>query len=47
VTFANLIYCGLITVPAAALIGLLLAAGGRMMVWMVERVRAPADSDAD
>jgi hypothetical protein len=37
VTFLNLIYCGLITVPAAALIGLLLAAGGRMVVWMVER----------
>lgn len=47
VTFANLIYCGLITVPAAALIGLLLAAGGRMMVWMVERGRAAADGDAD
>jgi hypothetical protein len=47
VTFANLIYCGLITVPAAALVGLLLAAGGRMMVWMVERGRAVADGDAD
>jgi hypothetical protein len=47
VTFVNLIYCGLITVPAAALIGLLLAAFGRMMVWMVERARAPADGDAD
>ena len=47
VTFVNLIYCGLITVPAAALIGLLLAAFGRMMVWMVDRPRAPADGDAD
>jgi hypothetical protein len=47
VTFANLIYCGLITVPAAALIGLLLAAGGRMMVWTIERARTPADGDAD
>jgi hypothetical protein len=47
VTFANLIYCGLITVPAAALIGLLLAAGGRMMVWTVERARTPVDGDAD
>jgi hypothetical protein len=47
VTFANLIYCGLITVPAAALIGLLLAAAGRTMVWMMDRVRAPADGNAD
>ena len=47
VTFANLIYCGLITVPAAALIGLMLAAFGRMMVWTVERARAPAENDAD
>ncbi len=47
VTFVNLIYCGLITVPAAALIGLLLAAFGRMMVWTFERTRAPGDSDAD
>jgi hypothetical protein len=38
VTFLNLIYCGLVTVPAAALIGLLLAGAGRMMVWLVERV---------
>jgi hypothetical protein len=47
VIFANLIYCGLITVPAAALIGLLLAACGRVMVWTVERGRPPADADAD
>ena len=47
VTFVNLVYCGLITVPAAALIGLLLAAFGRMMVWMVGRARAPADGEAD
>jgi hypothetical protein len=47
VTFVNLIYCGLITVPVAALIGLLLAAFGRMMVWVVERARVPADGDAD
>jgi hypothetical protein len=38
ITFLNLLYCGLITVPAAALIGLLLAAGGRVTVWMVERL---------
>jgi hypothetical protein len=47
VTFANLIYCGLVTVPAAALIGLMLAACGRMMVWTVEHARAPAENDAD
>jgi hypothetical protein len=47
VTFANIIYCGLVTVPAAALIGLMLAAFGRMMVWTVERTRAPAQGDAD
>jgi hypothetical protein len=47
VTFVNLIYCGLITVPAAALIGLMLAACGRMMVWTVERTRAPAENDGD
>jgi hypothetical protein len=37
VTFVNLLYCGLVTVPAAALIGLTLAALGRTMVWLVER----------
>ena len=42
VTFANILYCGLVTVPAAALIGLMLAAFGRMMVWTVERARVPA-----
>jgi hypothetical protein len=47
VTFVNLLYCGLITVPAAALIGLLLAAFGRMMVWSVERTRTPAENDGD
>jgi hypothetical protein len=49
VTFVNLIYCGLVTVPAAALIGLLLAAVGRVMVWTIERARgpAPAENDAD
>ena len=47
VTFANLIYCGLVAVPAAALIGLMLAAFGRMMVWTVERSRAPTENDAD
>ena len=47
VTFVNLIYCGLITVPAAALIGLLLAGFGRMMVWMVDRARTSADGEAD
>jgi hypothetical protein len=41
-TFVNLIYCGLVTVPAAALIGLLLAAFGRLMVWTVERVGTSA-----
>lgn len=35
--FGNALYCGLVTTPAAALIGLLLAACGRMMVWTVER----------
>ena len=45
VTFVNLIYCGLITVPAAAFIGLLLAACGRMMVWTVERTRASDDTE--
>jgi hypothetical protein len=46
ITFLNLLYCGLVTVPAAALIGLLLAGFGRMMVWMVERVSgAPAADD--
>jgi hypothetical protein len=47
VTFVNLVYCGLVTVPAAALIGLMLAAFGRMMVWTVERSRGPAENDAD
>src|SRR5947209_4989326 len=48
VTFVNLIYCGLITVPAAAFIGLLLAAGGRLMVWTVERVtHRRGDAEAD
>jgi hypothetical protein len=45
ITFVNLLYCGLITVPAAALIGLLLAAGGRLMVWMVERLSGPRAVD--
>jgi hypothetical protein len=47
VTFVNLVYCGLITVPAAAFIGLLLAAFGRMMVWTVERARPQGDSAGD
>jgi hypothetical protein len=47
VTFVNLLYCGLITVPAAALIGLLLAAFGRVMVWTVERGRTQGVSDGD
>jgi len=47
VTFVNLIYCGLITVPAAALIGLMLAAFGRMMVWTVERAQASTENDVD
>jgi len=45
ITFLNLIYCGLVTVPAAALIGLLLAACGRLMVWMVERVSGSRTAD--
>ena len=45
ITFVNLLYCGLITVPAAALIGLLLAACGRLMVWMVERLSGPHTAD--
>jgi hypothetical protein len=36
-TFVNLLYCGLVTVPAAALVGLLLAGFGRLMVWGIER----------
>lgn len=43
ITFANLLYCGLVTVPAAALIGLLLAAGGRMLVRMVGRASGPRE----
>jgi hypothetical protein len=47
VTFVNLLYCGLITVPAAALIGLMLAAFGRVMVWTVERGRTRSEADAE
>jgi hypothetical protein len=47
VTFVNLLYCGLITVPAAALIGLLLAAFGRVMVWTVERGRTRSEADVE
>lgn len=47
VTFVNLIYCGLITVPAAALIGLLLAAAGRVVVWTVERAKPRAPVGAE
>ncbi len=47
ITFTNLLYCGLITVPAAALIGLLLAACARMMVWLVERVSGPRTAEDD
>ena len=45
ITFVNLLYCGLITVPAAALIGLLLAACGRLTVWMVERLSGRSAAD--
>jgi hypothetical protein len=45
ITFVNLLYCGLITVPAAALIGLLLAGFGRLTMWMVERVSGPRAAD--
>jgi hypothetical protein len=43
VTFANLIHSGLITIPLAALIGLMLAAFGRLIGWIVDwlaRMRA-------
>jgi hypothetical protein len=42
-TFVNLIYSGAVTVPLAALIGLLLAAFGRLIAWTVDwlaRMRA-------
>jgi hypothetical protein len=42
-TFVNLMYSGAVTVPLAALIGLLLAAFGRLITWMVDwlaRMRA-------
>ena len=42
-TFVNLFYSGLVTVPLAALIGLMLAAFGRLIAWTVEwlaRMRA-------
>ena len=38
VTFINLLYCGLITVPVAALVGLLLAAFGRFVTRGLEAV---------
>jgi hypothetical protein len=38
VTFINLLYCGLITVPVAALVGLLLAAFGRFVTRGLEVV---------
>jgi hypothetical protein len=47
VTFVNLLYCGILTVPVAALVGLLLAATGRLMVSTVERARPRAEADAD
>ncbi len=43
VTFVNLMYSGIITIPLAALIGLLLAAFGRLIGWTVDwlaRMRA-------
>jgi hypothetical protein len=42
-TFVNLMYSGFVTVPLAALIGLLLAAFGRLIAWTVDwlaRMRA-------
>ena len=42
-TFVNLMYSGVVTVPLAALIGLLLAAFGRLIAWTVDwlaRMRA-------
>jgi hypothetical protein len=47
VTFVNLLYCGLVTVPAAALIGLLLAATGRLVVSTVERARPGSAPDTE
>jgi hypothetical protein len=43
ITFVNLMYSGIITIPLAALIGLLLAAFGRVVTWTVDwlaRMRA-------
>ena len=47
VTFVNLLYCGLMTVPVAALIGLLLAATGRLVVSTAERGRPGGEADVD
>ena len=47
VTFVNLLYCGILTVPVAALIGLLLAATGRLVVSTVEGAGPRAEPDAD
>ena len=43
ITFVNLMYSGVVTIPLAALIGLLLAAFGRLVTWTVDwfaRMRA-------
>jgi hypothetical protein len=45
VTFVNLLYCGILRVPVTALVGLLLAATGRLMMSTVERARAEPDAD--
>lgn len=47
VTFVNLLYCGILRVPVTALVGLLLAATGRLMVSTVERARPRAEPEAD
>lgn len=41
VTFVNLMYSGLVTIPLAALIGLLLAAFGRLVAGVVDRFSRP------
>jgi len=38
-TFINLMYSGAVTVPLAALIGLLLAAFGRVIAWTIDRLQ--------
>ena len=41
ITFVNLMYSGIVTIPLAALIGLLLAAFGRVVAWSVDWISRP------